>query len=164
MRVSIKLVWPVAALAIGLAVSTPVLADGSKLNRVVQRFASEIINRHDVRAVDKLFTKDYRQHTPQARNLPAKAFKGFAAAVFKAFPDVHAKYTPPVASGDKIAVIGSVSGTQKGAFFGMPPTGKTIRWTEMHVFRIRNGKIAEHWVQADMFGIIQQIKAASKKK
>lgn len=164
MRVSIKAIWPAAALAMSLAISAPALADESALNRTVQRFATEIINRQDVSAVDRLFTKDYRQHTPQARNLPAKAFKGFAMAVFKAFPDVRARYTPLVAKGDRIAVIGAVSGTQKGAFFGMPPTGKTIRWTEMHVFRIRNGRIAEHWVQADMFGIIQQIKAASKKK
>ncbi len=164
MRTSKKAIWPAAALALGLAAAAPAPADESALNRTVQRFATEIINRHDVGAVDKLFTKDYRQHTPQARNLPAKAFKRFAAAMFKAFPDVKANYTPLVAKGDKIAVIGVVRGTQKGAFFGMPPTGKTIRWTEMHVFRIRNGRIAEHWVQADMFGIIQQIKAASKKQ
>jgi len=152
---------PAALLVFGLA--SAAAADETALNSAVQRFASQVINSHDVKAVDRIFTKDYRQHTPQARNLPAKAFKGFAAAMFKAFPDVRATYTPLVAKGDKITVIGAVSGTHKGAFFGMKPTGRTIRWTEMHVFRIRNGRIAEHWVQADMFGIVQQIRAPAKK-
>ncbi|HUT48409.1 MAG TPA: ester cyclase [Alphaproteobacteria bacterium] len=157
-------VVPAAIVALGLGASGPAAAGDAALNTAVQRFANQVINARDVGAVDRVFTKDYRQHTPQARNLSAKAFKGFAAAMFKAFPDVRASYTPLVARGDKIAVIGAVSGTHKGAFFGMKPTGRKIKWTEMHVFRIRNGRIAEHWVQADMFGIVQQIRAPAKKK
>ena len=156
-------VAPTALLAFGLA-TTAAMANEAALNTAVQRFANQVINSHNVKAVDRVFTKDYRQHTPQARNLPAKAFKGFAAAMFKAFPDVRARYTPLVAKGDRIAVIGAVSGTHKGNFFGMKPTGRKIQWTEMHVFRIKNGRIAEHWVQADMFGIVQQIRAPAKKK
>lgn len=161
-----KIISPSAILT-GLwiaAIAAPAFADMASLNKTVQRFANQVINSHNAAAVDRLFTKDYRQHTPMARNLPAKAFKQFAGAMFRAFPDVKARYTPILAQGDRIAFVGVVTGTHRGNFFGMPATGKRIRWTEMHIFRVRGGRIAEHWVQADMFGIVQQIRAAMKKK
>lgn len=152
-----------AAAALSIVVSSPAIADASNLDQAVKRFAA-IINGHDANAADRLLDRSYRQHTPMARNQPAKAFKGFATAMFKAFPDVKATYTPMVAQGDRITFTGTVSGTHKGSFFGMPATGKRIRWTEMHIFRVRAGKVVEHWVQADMFGIVQQIRAAAKKQ
>jgi predicted ester cyclase len=42
---------------------------------------------------------------------------------------------------------------------GTPPTGKRIRWTEMHIYRLENGKIAEHWVEMSMLQLLQQIGA-----
>ena len=156
-------VWSIAALAFLVAAASPVAAaDAANSQRVVQKFATSVINAHDVAAVDELFTQDYRQHTPDGKQLPAAAFKQFAAAMFQAFPDVTVTFSPMLSEGDKIAVIGTASGTQTGSFFGMPPSGKRISWKEMHIFRIRGEKIAEHWVQADMFGIVQQIKATSK--
>jgi len=152
-----------AAALLTLPVLSPASADTSKLDQAVKTFAA-VINGHDANAVDRLFDQSYRQHTPMARNQPAKAFKGFAMAMFKAFPDVKATYTPMVAQGDRITFTGVVSGTHKGSFFGMPATGKRIRWTEMHIFKVRAGRVVEHWVQADMFGIVQQIRAAAKKK
>jgi len=159
---SIQYVFVTMAM-LAIPVLSPANADTAKLNQAVKTFAA-VINGHDANAVDRLFDQSYRQHTPMARDQPAKAFKGFAMAMFKAFPDVKATYTPMVAQGDRITFTGTVSGTHKGPFFGMPATGKRIRWTEMHIFRVRAGRVVEHWVQADMFGIVQQIRAAAKKK
>lgn len=160
-RSSLRTVLGLAAL-IGLSMTSwPAMAEPAK---VAQRFADSVINAHSVAAVDGVFTKDYKQHTPQASNLPVKAFKQFAAAMFAAFPDVKVRFTPVMQTSDKIAVLSTATGTHKGTFFGMKPTGKVIKWTEMHIFRVRGNRIAEHWVQADMFGIVQQIRAPAKKK
>jgi predicted ester cyclase len=40
---------------------------------------------------------------------------------------------------------------------GLPPTGKPITMTGIEIFRIENGKIAELWGEANMFGLIQQL-------
>ncbi len=151
-------------MATGL-MAAPALAGGLSMaekNAVVQAFAQDLINGHDLAVADGLFTADYKEHNPMGQDLPVDAFKGFAQAMFAGFPDVSVEYTPIVGEGDLITVVGHGQATHTGDFFGVPATGRPVQWTEMHVFRIRDGKIAERWVQADMFGIMQQITAPAE--
>ena len=50
-------------------------------------------------------------------------------------------------------------GTNQGPFLGMPPSNKQAVWTPIDILRIRDGKIAEHWVEFDTMGLMQQIGA-----
>jgi predicted ester cyclase len=40
---------------------------------------------------------------------------------------------------------------------GVPPAGKQIELSVIDIFRIADGKIAEHWMQADILGMMQQL-------
>jgi len=62
-----------------------------------------------------------------------------------------------VISGDKVAARFTAHGIHKGAFMGLPPTGKLIAMTGIEVFRTENGKIAELWGEANLFGLMQQL-------
>ena len=62
-----------------------------------------------------------------------------------------------VAEGDKVAARFTARGIHEGAFMGLPPTGKLIAMTGIEVFRIENGKIAELWGEANLFGLMQQL-------
>ena len=48
-------------------------------------------------------------------------------------------------------------GTMTGAFMGMPATGKSATWTEIHIARVANGKLTEHWSNIDQLGMLQQL-------
>jgi predicted ester cyclase len=48
---------------------------------------------------------------------------------------------------------------QVGTFMGMPPSGKDYTIGEIHIFRIQDGKVAEHWHQADFLGMLRQLGA-----
>ena len=37
------------------------------------------------------------------------------------------------------------------------PTNKPVRWSEIHIYRIREGKIAEHWVEMSMLELLKQM-------
>ena len=50
-------------------------------------------------------------------------------------------------------------GTHNGEFFGVPATGKPVKISGINIMRIADGKIAEHWVQYDIMGMMQQIGA-----
>jgi predicted ester cyclase len=39
---------------------------------------------------------------------------------------------------------------------GKPPTNKTIRWSEIHIYRLKDGRIAEHWAEVAMMELLQQ--------
>ena len=62
-----------------------------------------------------------------------------------------------IAEGDKVMTRASMSGVQKGALEGIPPTGKTINISIFTVFRVVNGKIAEEWEIYDSLGMMQQL-------
>jgi predicted ester cyclase len=42
---------------------------------------------------------------------------------------------------------------------GIPPTGKNIEMTGIEIFRLRDGKIAELWGEANLMGLLQQLGA-----
>ena len=43
---------------------------------------------------------------------------------------------------------------------GMPPTGRRVMMTGISISRLADGKIAEHWLNFDALGMLQQLGAA----
>jgi predicted ester cyclase len=52
---------------------------------------------------------------------------------------------------------GVIHGTQRGEFNGIPRAGKATSVPAMQVHRMRDGKIAEAWLQVDRVGLLQQL-------
>ncbi len=52
---------------------------------------------------------------------------------------------------------GTFTAIHSGEFQGLPPTGKSIKLAVMHIDRIENGRIIEHWGQGDALGLMQQL-------
>ena len=85
-------------------------------------------------------------------------YKQFIIAITNAFPDVHHEIVEMIAEGDdKVANCFNITGTHKGEFQGIPPTGKKTSFGGMQFFTIINGKITEIWANVDMMGLMQQI-------
>jgi len=74
-----------------------------------------------------------------------------------AVPDSHHTIETQVIQDDMIASVLTVSGTQSGPFFGMPPTGKQVSYTVLMVDRIRDGVIVHHWALPDILSIFRQV-------
>ena len=49
--------------------------------------------------------------------------------------------------------------THQGDFMGLPATGKSYTISETHIFHMRDVKVAEHWRDADMLGLMRQLGA-----
>ena len=64
-----------------------------------------------------------------------------------------------VAEGNKVVIRQTWSGTQKGEWMGMPPTGKSVSFGVIDIIRIADGKFVEHWGQMDSMGMMQQLGA-----
>jgi predicted ester cyclase len=74
-----------------------------------------------------------------------------------AFPGYKMGIEHMIAEDDLVSVIGRASGTHKGPFMGMPPTGKS--WdVPLHItYRVKDGKIVEHWLVLDTAAFMQQL-------
>ena len=76
-----------------------------------------------------------------------------------AFPKYDLIADDIVAENDKVAVRATFQGTHKGDFFGIAPTGKEVTVSLMLIYRIANGKIVEHWMNADQLSLMKQLEA-----
>jgi predicted ester cyclase len=46
----------------------------------------------------------------------------------------------------------------KGDFMGMPASGKSATWAEIHIIRYDDGgKATEHWAVVDQLGMLAQL-------
>lgn len=74
-----------------------------------------------------------------------------------AFPDVHIAIQDMIQLPGQIAVRAEISGTHKGVFFGIAPTGKevSVRLHEFH--KLSEGRITTTWHMEDWFGLFIQI-------
>jgi steroid delta-isomerase-like uncharacterized protein len=89
--------------------------------------------------------------------LHRETFKQFALMFRSAFPDIRHSFEEVIVEGDKVVTRGRFTGTHQGKLQGLPPTGKQVTVSLIHIDRIANGQIVEHWGQADMVGMLQQL-------
>jgi len=75
----------------------------------------------------------------------------------KAFPDFRYKIEDMVAEGDKVAVRYVFTGTHKGKYWGIAPTGKKINVSQMNIVCFENGKMVEAWEDYDEYGMKLQL-------
>jgi len=88
-----------------------------------------------------------------------EGFKDIGRMMNTAFPDVVVTEEDLIAGDDKVIERSSAVATHRAPLMGEQPTQRDVRWTEIHIYRIREGKIAEHWVEAAMLELLKQIGA-----
>ena len=138
---------------------------GTQENKVlVRRFIDEVFVKGNPDAVDKLVTTDFTPHSWGKMPSGIEPLKQAIRRVHAGLTDVSFKIEDMIAEEDRIAVRVTAHGTHTGEFMGMPATGKAYTISETHIFHVRDGKIAEHWRDADMLGMMQQLGASSPSK
>jgi predicted ester cyclase len=127
--------------------------------QVVREFTRIFKNQHHVDGVGHLFDKKFVHHF---RMPVASGFEGLRQVGIMmngAFPDVVVTEEDLIASGDKVVERSSAAATHKGAMMGTSATHNRIKWSEIHIYRLEDGKISEHWAEVSMMELLQQIGA-----
>jgi steroid delta-isomerase-like uncharacterized protein len=81
----------------------------------------------------------------------------FYSGLREAFPDIHFTIEDQIAEGDRVVTRWTASATHRGAFQGIPPTGKTISIAGIDVDRFVGGRVAECWSIAGELSVLQQL-------
>jgi|TARA_B110000263_G_scaffold162479_1_gene141375 steroid delta-isomerase-like uncharacterized protein len=116
------------------------------------------MNKKDVSFVDRLVDPDFVDHDPAPGQAPGlQGIKDLMQMFFTAFPDLHVTVNRLVADEDTVAGAVTTEGTQDGDFMGIPKSGMKISITELHMMRIANGKMVEHWGVGDGMTMMQQL-------
>jgi predicted ester cyclase len=159
----------VLALIVGFAAgfTTAVTREHGRLERnkqVLRRVHKEVWSNPDaksaMKAIDELYAPDYVLHdwTGDSHDGINEAKNSWVAA-HTASPDWHEEVLDVVAEGDMVMTRFLSTGTQKGDLPeipgyapAIPANGKPLRFPELAVHHLVNGKIAEHWDFADNWG------------
>lgn len=124
---------------------------------IMRRLIEEIWAEGDLDVADELFHP--QAICPSAPTLPLgpEGTKQIVQMVRSAFPDYWVKIDLIAAEADRVGARILQGGTHDGEFFGVPPTGKTVEWSEMAILRIGDGKILATWFDSDIAGLMQQL-------
>jgi steroid delta-isomerase-like uncharacterized protein len=126
---------------------------------VVRRFVDEVFVAGRMEAVDELVAPNFVPHSWPGTGAGPGELKKAMQRVFTGLSDVSMAIEDIIAEGDRVAVRLIAHAVHSGEFMGMPASGKAYTISEIHIFRVSDGRIAEHWGQADLLGMMRQLGA-----
>jgi steroid delta-isomerase-like uncharacterized protein len=127
--------------------------------KLIETYFSEVWSEGNVDLLDELVTPDYINHTPGAPNpIPGpEGLKPIVLEMRKGFPDLHYEIEDLIITSNRVVARTIVSGTHIGHLWGMQPTQKKFRVSQINIEYIENGKIAEHWRITDEHLLLNQL-------
>jgi steroid delta-isomerase-like uncharacterized protein len=109
--------------------------------------------------VDQLHAEDFVDGSPAGRASDRESYKAGIAGLYEAFPDFEATTDDLVIDegANRVAVRWSATGTHRGTFLGIAPTGKEIVFRGIEIIAIQNDRIVERWGEWDGLDILAQL-------
>ena len=127
---------------------------------IARRYPEEVYNQGKLDVLDEIIDKNIVAHWKPTIN-GLQPVKEYVSMNQNAFPDVKLTIEDQIAEGDKAVNRWTFTGTHKGEFRGIAPTGKTVKVTGIIIFKIADGKIVESWAINDALDWMQQLGAVS---
>ena len=125
---------------------------------VARQLIERIFVRQEDRAIDELVSEHFVPHTfgpmPAGREGLREGMRRAGAGVSDAKFEIH----DLIAEGDRVAARLTSSARHTGTFMGLEPTGNRYSIDEIHLFRIVDGQLVEHWHAFDTMDLMRQLK------
>lgn len=136
-------------------------ADTAMSRAVVGRWFDEVLGAHDLAALVEIAAPDIVVHPTampgEAGYHAVEAVEQWLVEQWSTFPDLAAVNDFTVAAGDIVAARWHARGTSQGAFLGVAPTGRSLDYTGISMYRIEAGRIAEIWETRNTIRILHQL-------
>jgi steroid delta-isomerase-like uncharacterized protein len=117
-----------------------------------------MLNARNPDMLDELLAENYINHNVFVPDGLA-ANKAFWRQWIAAFPDTRVVVEDAFAAGDRIVGRYTYRATHLGEFMGIPPTGRTIEMRSIDIWRVVDGRLAEHWDEINTLEFMQQLGA-----
>ena len=124
---------------------------------LAERYAQTLTD-HDLDAFAEILDDQYVNHNRFAA--PGKdGSVGIFAAFLAAFEDFRVEVDDIVDAGETLVGRYTYRGRHTGAFMGVPPSGAQIEMHSIDIWRVRDGRLQEHWDELNTLEFFQQIGA-----
>ena len=116
--------------------------------QLIQRLFQAVINDGRIEVLDEIFLPG---------SMIGRSFADSVNLVRTAFPDAQATIDYLVGEGDQVVVVFTVEGTNTGPFMGQPATGRSIAFSGIHFYRLKNGRVISARYEHDLLGLMEQL-------
>ena len=133
------------------------MSEAAPAASVVRRMVDEVWNDRDLSVVDALFAPDF----DNGPGLPPgpEGVRTWHRSTWDSFPDLRYQLEAMIAQGSEVAIRWTATGTQRGQFGPIPPTGRTITYAGAHFLTVEDGRITRLWSINDTFGKVLELGA-----
>ncbi|MDQ3862632.1 MAG: ester cyclase [Actinomycetota bacterium] len=127
---------------------------------LIRRWVEEVVNAGNLTVADEIMAPDYAFYVA-SRPTPVdrEGHRHLVATFLGAFPDLRRNIEEMVGEEEKVVERWTVRGTHQGEFQGLAPTGRSISYAGITIWRIGGGKIVENRTVQDFMGLMQQLGA-----
>jgi len=134
-----------------------------QMRQTVTRYFEQLWSRGDESLIEELLHPDYVNNSPGSPQMPTdrSGVRWVLRALRGAFPDLHYTIEDMVIGDDAVAVRTTLTGTHRGDFFGLPPTGRAVKVNQINIERFRDGRIVSHHRVTDMAEMMRQLGAST---
>jgi predicted ester cyclase len=107
---------------------------------------------------EEVVTADYVDHeAPPGTPTGPEGANAVLSWLRGAFSDLSYEVKDAFGDGDRVAIRLVTRGTHTGEFMGKAATGRPFEMDAIHLYRIENGRVAEHWAKRDDVALAHQI-------
>jgi predicted ester cyclase len=137
-------------------------------NAAVVRQYHDALNRSDWKSASEYFAVDARNFgNPAGRPV----FYRILDDIYRTFPDFRLNIVDAVSQGDVVVVRATESGTHRGVgrlpvnggmLVGVAPTNNHFEVATIHWYKLRDGKIVDHYATRNDLSMMQQLGLSPK--
>src|SRR3712207_3760659 len=122
---------------------------------LVRRFYAEMFR--DLAAAEECIGPTYIDHNNEQAGRGPDVLRAHVAALLRTFPDFSMKIEDMIAEGTRVVTRVTGSGTHAGTWMRIKPTGSVVKVKGINIDRVVDGRIVEHWGEADTVGMLVQM-------
>jgi predicted ester cyclase len=125
---------------------------------LVRSYYERVVAGGEYNEISRFVGTDYLDHNaPPGAPRGAIAVENHLRGIRTTFPDFAMQIHEVVAEGDWVASRVTATGTHLGTWLGVKPSGKCITLRGINLDRVSDGRIVEHWGEADTLGMLIQM-------
>jgi predicted ester cyclase len=126
--------------------------------RVTRRLLAEVFDQGNLDAVDELVHPEFTNHeAPPGAPQGPEGLKETVSWLRGLWGPMQAEIHDEICEGDKVVARVTTHGHHRGEFLGKPPTGKPYAAKQIHIWRLEDGRVIEHWSVRDDLGQALQL-------
>jgi steroid delta-isomerase-like uncharacterized protein len=128
---------------------------------IVRRLYDEVWNKRKLDVVAQIISPSHALLDPfvSGSQVGPELYRRRVLELTASFPDLRFTLDEVIAEKDKVVVLWVISGTHKGDFMNIPPTGKKVSVEGITIHYIRDGKILDSNARWDALGLLRQLGA-----